>query len=378
MGTSCRWRLYFLLLLVVAGLSIGTVQTSRADRDIVFAAKEYRWSGLLYHDVDYFKPEQPWKPQCTVEKTGASHLYRINPDGTGRTQITFGLHDDYAPHFSPDGKQILFCRELDHEVDALCLMDANGGPVRILTQHAKTLVGKYDKPENAISSPIWSPDGRTIGYVLKSQFKSTLILIDTSGRVLRTIANVEEFNWSPDGRTLYLCGISLNRLLDLPTGKNTPAKARLYNPMWLDNREILGALNENDVSGPVVVMDKQGNIKRKLLDPGLDRRHWFRIGSGSPTCIVVGYSHNTGGYDPTSWLMDVHTGNREDLCKSDVVAVAPDGKRCAITYLQWTGPYKRGGKPLGALKIMNLATKKATPITSELMDISGGDWRRSR
>lgn len=39
-----------------------------------------------------------------------AHLYLINPDGTGRKQITFARTNDYEPHWSEDGRFIYFHR----------------------------------------------------------------------------------------------------------------------------------------------------------------------------------------------------------------------------------------------------------------------------
>ena len=70
-----------LLLLGVSGLC-------RADRAIVYAARYYAPPGS--------------------HRTSHVHIYRINPDGTGTTQLTFGAGDEDSPQWSPDGRQILF------------------------------------------------------------------------------------------------------------------------------------------------------------------------------------------------------------------------------------------------------------------------------
>ena len=73
-----------LCLLNVAGFC-------RADRDIVYAARYYAPPGS--HRTSHF------------------HLYRISPDGTGKTQLTFGSNDEDEPRWSPDKKHILFVQE---------------------------------------------------------------------------------------------------------------------------------------------------------------------------------------------------------------------------------------------------------------------------
>ena len=75
---SLLCRLFLLTLL------LGAV-TCHADRDIVYAARYYTPPGS--HRTSHF------------------HLYRMNPDGTGRRQLTFGSKDDTAPRWSPDGRR---------------------------------------------------------------------------------------------------------------------------------------------------------------------------------------------------------------------------------------------------------------------------------
>ena len=65
-------------------LMLGLCGTAHADRDIVYSARYYAPPGS--HRTSHF------------------HIYRINPDGTGKTQLTFGMLDDYAPKWSADGK----------------------------------------------------------------------------------------------------------------------------------------------------------------------------------------------------------------------------------------------------------------------------------
>lgn len=84
----------------------------RADRDIVYAARYY--TSLGSHRTSYF------------------HIYRINPDGTGKTQLTFGSCNEYTPKWSANGRQITFL-SYDHTAQVkLCEISANGGGRRVL------------------------------------------------------------------------------------------------------------------------------------------------------------------------------------------------------------------------------------------------------
>jgi Tol biopolymer transport system component len=43
---------------------------------------------------------------------GDSEIYTINPDGSGKTQLTNNDRDDIDPAYSPDGKKIVYAGEV--------------------------------------------------------------------------------------------------------------------------------------------------------------------------------------------------------------------------------------------------------------------------
>lgn len=102
--------------LVLLLLGVCAVKAS-ADRDIVYSARYYAPPGS--HRVSRF------------------HIYRINPDGTGKTQITSGSADEYAPTWSADGRRVTFLEYAGAGRGVVCDMTADGGRRRAL----RTLTG---------------------------------------------------------------------------------------------------------------------------------------------------------------------------------------------------------------------------------------------
>ena len=100
-------KIYWLILLL-----LGLCGTAHADRDIVYSARYYAPPGS--HRTSHF------------------HIYRINPDGRGKTQLTFGSDEEYDPKWSADGRQVTYIeRSSTSAVDKLCGTDASGGNRRV-------------------------------------------------------------------------------------------------------------------------------------------------------------------------------------------------------------------------------------------------------
>jgi Tol biopolymer transport system component len=84
-----------------------------------------------------------------------AEIYVINPDGTGRLQLTFNDYEERGPSWSPDGTQILFSARIgggsaDFEI---CVMNADGSGFQQLTDNTV--------PDLTAS---WSPDGTQIAF----------------------------------------------------------------------------------------------------------------------------------------------------------------------------------------------------------------------
>jgi TolB protein len=128
-------------------------------------------------------------------RTGQWEIYRMNPDGSGITQLTFNSPDyNYSPEWSPDGQQIVFEARRANNWD-IYVMDADGSNVRQLTTDPAT-----DRV------PAWSPDGSLIAFGSNRRGNFDIYVMNTDGSNARALTNTISTDyypdWSPDGTSL--------------------------------------------------------------------------------------------------------------------------------------------------------------------------------
>ena len=102
--------------------------------------------------------------------TGTMQIWKMNPDGSAKTQVTFDEYHNWFPHVSPDGKWIVFISfDTDIKPDdhpaykkvILRMMPASGGAPRVIAY----LYGG----QGTLNAPSWSPDSKRISFVSNSQ-----------------------------------------------------------------------------------------------------------------------------------------------------------------------------------------------------------------
>ena len=126
------------------------------------------------------------------DRDGDSELYRINPDGSGLTQLTENEFDDTSPAWSPDGTRIAFVSDRDGE-PGVYAMDADG-----------TDVVRIAEGGGAEASRItWSPDGKRIAFDATIGSDLDIWVCNIDGSDLKKIAKDAMWPaWSPDGKTI--------------------------------------------------------------------------------------------------------------------------------------------------------------------------------
>jgi Tol biopolymer transport system component len=140
----------------------------------------------------------------TLDKGSGAQIYTINPDGTGRRQLTHVNGSAVDPDWSPDGRKIVF--ELDHLSGptscSIEIMDADGSNIRDLT----------GSRQGCEMTPAFTPNGRRIVFAHDcDQCAIVLRSMNLQGKDRRLIlraprlggrAGTDEPQVSPDGRTV--------------------------------------------------------------------------------------------------------------------------------------------------------------------------------
>ncbi len=117
-----------------------------------------------------------------------SGIYVIGADGQGLERVAHG--DGHSPSFSPDGRRIAFY-ESDIGIRHIYVMDTDGNNRKRLTRN-----------QRHHSHPTWSPDGRTMAYMVYKDLwfaDATIHLMTADGKHLKQLSKVHAgVDYQPD------------------------------------------------------------------------------------------------------------------------------------------------------------------------------------
>lgn len=132
----------------------------------------------------------------TAGSGSSRELWRMDPDGGNKIQLTSNSIGDYSATLSPDGSQIGFVRD-----GSLYRMNANGSSAVFVASASGEVV-----------TPAWSPNGSQLVYADFSggffDGRADLKIVTTAGALVRTLLAQGRYNvepsWSPDGASVAL------------------------------------------------------------------------------------------------------------------------------------------------------------------------------
>ena len=173
-------------------------------------------------------------------------------DGSGLRRITSvpgSARDDHSPRFAPDGKRVVFLREIDDDTSNLFVVDLDGSGLRQITP------GDLHPGDAA-----WSPDGTQIVFEadLVADGRAGPWIVGADGSGLRSLTGPQDVSatwdgfsdpvWSPDGSLI----LTMHGLHD-PDGSARAGLATIH-PDGTDLRYIadgLGAEHQADWTAAV-------------------------------------------------------------------------------------------------------------------------------
>jgi len=145
-------------------------------------------SGISAGDLE-FSRDATWVTYVTYPDES---LWRSKVDGTDRMHLTYPPMRVATPHWSPDGKRIIFSATIPGQAWNLFVVSFDGGESE---QFTRTSFDDLD--------PTFSPDGNTVafGRTLRGP-QSSVQLLDIKTRQVQMLAGSEGMccsRWSPDG-----------------------------------------------------------------------------------------------------------------------------------------------------------------------------------
>ena len=91
-------------------------------------------------------------------------IWRMRADGSEQEQVIFGQYNDWFPHISPDGQQLVF---LTYDANVTGHPENKEVMLRLMSLKDKkiTVLAKLFGGQGTMNVPSWSPDSRQLAFV---------------------------------------------------------------------------------------------------------------------------------------------------------------------------------------------------------------------
>jgi Tol biopolymer transport system component/DNA-binding winged helix-turn-helix (wHTH) protein len=224
------------------------------------------WLGGISAEYVAFSPDGQFLTYVTFP---GGVLWRANRDGSNALQLTNPPTYPVAPHWSPDGAQILFFQEDSLGRLRSYIVSSQGGTPRQLVPEEKGGTGDAS----------WSPDGRKIVFSSVESMEAIsssnydLRILDLGSHQVTTLSGSHGTfspRWSPNGR--FIAGLHIGapgglKVFDLETQRSSvlPEKGEVDWPTWSSNSQFIYFLRLRDNPGVFRVRISDG-VEERVVD----------------------------------------------------------------------------------------------------------------
>lgn len=274
--------------------------------------------------------EDPEQILFESQRDGNSEIYLMNADGTDVQNLTQNEAVDNFAEWSPDGEQIVFLSNRDHENGDIYLMNADGSDVRNITHN--------EAPER---NPQLSPDGRLMVYLtIENGFEFYIVDIENGRRYFLTVAEDTDncAKWSPDGTQLAVYADFTVAVINADaTGYRWLSDSAGTCPAWSPDGERIAFAEMIEGSGGVseIYTIKPDGTDKQLISSELEAEEIVRLGgiTWSPDGRYMAFSglHET---HVDVWALEVATGTIAPIDHTEFDESRPswsrDGKQLAF------------------------------------------------
>ena len=255
--------------------------------------------------------------------TGRSDIYVMNDNGKHVRQLSNTPLSEIMPRWSPDGKHIVFMRDLGPTEEQphaqrfdIFIMDADGSNERRLTHHPQIDV-----------APTWSPDGKHIAFSSRRSGNGEIHIMELATGSIRQLTKNkpgESYStmpsWSPDGQHIVheqvIAGGGRHIYITDIDGKNTRPFLKgdqphfvgdtvisKYTPLWSpDGKHVMYFEDhlryEPDrvvrLANHLIVVDKNGSNPKKLK---ILKSWWLNAACWAANGTQILFSADLTGWD---------------------------------------------------------------------------------
>ena len=218
----------------------------------------------------------------TSERDGNREIYVMDADGSNQTRLTDNDALDDAASWSPDGRRIVFHSSRKGALE-IYVMDADGANQTRLTENSAT-----------DSLPSWSPDGTKILFASDRDGDYEIYVMDIDGSNKLNLSGRSDKQidpaWSPDGSKIAFTNVTFNGLvkeiyvMDADGSNQVRVVDTGFGPTWSPNGGKIAYTVMSKGNNSVWVTNADGSDQARIAPKGSDPS-WARITTEVPDPI---------------------------------------------------------------------------------------------